>query len=100
ALVTSKHSALASQRTPKPTPVPSQLADCPRSSARTCAATLSSLPKLLSAAPPELRQIDRRARFDRVGTARLCRASETFVLIACRERYATALCRKLSALRS
>src|SRR5258706_11732628 len=75
------------------TPVPSPLADSQYSSAHTCAATLSSLPKLLSARLPALLQTDRRECSDRARTARRAAAGETSGPTECPGRCAIALCR-------
>src|SRR5262245_3879042 len=79
------------------TPIPSLLSDYTNSSASTCAATPSSLPRSPSAKRLALPQTDRRAHSDHARTARRGHASETFVPTVCRAECATALCRLLSA---
>src|SRR5437763_14786857 len=81
-------------------PVPSRPSDSRHSSASSCAAALSSLPKLLSAKSRALQQTDRRARSDRASSARRVHANETSGLTAFPEQYAVALFRLQLALRS
>src|ERR1041385_4927491 len=82
------------------TPIPSPRAGSSCSTSNTRAAILSSLPKLLSATLPALRQTDVPWRPDCAATAHRDRVVETFVPIACPAECATATSRQLSALRS
>src|SRR4029079_16566895 len=65
------------------TRVPSPLSGSHYSSARTFAAVLSSLPKLLLSASPELPRTGRHVRSNRANSERRDDAGETSVLIAC-----------------
>src|SRR6185503_21057961 len=81
-------------------PVPSQRVGSSSLILNTRATALSSLPKSLSAASPELRQTGDPSRPDFAATARRDRVNETSAPTGSRAEYATASSPQPSALRS